>query len=133
MTRGSISETSCQAPPCACFFGARLSNRNIIQLTFYIIWHVKYYHFSMCSIFKFFEVFFLHHIFFKILFIFNLGDQWDDRYHSQIALTSYFIFRERREGERERNINVWEKHRLVVLARPQLGTWPTTKCVLTEN
>ena len=38
-----------------------------------------------------------------------------------------FIFREKgREGKRERNINVW-----LPLARPLLGTWPTTQaCAL---
>ena len=41
-----------------------------------------------------------------------------------------FIFRERgKEGERERNINVW-----LPLARPLLGTWPATQaCDLTGN
>ena len=39
-----------------------------------------------------------------------------------------FIFRET-ERERERNINVW-----LPLARPLLGTWPTTQaCALTGN
>ena len=34
-----------------------------------------------------------------------------------------------REGERERNINVW-----LPLAYPVLGTWPTTQaCALTGN
>ena len=42
----------------------------------------------------------------------------------------YLFFRERgREGERERNINVW-----LPLARPQLGTWPATQaCALAGN
>ena len=42
----------------------------------------------------------------------------------------YLFFRERgREGERERNINVW-----LALVRPQLGTWPTPQaCALTGN
>ena len=41
-----------------------------------------------------------------------------------------FIFRERRrEGERERNINVW-----LPLVRPLQGAWPATQtCALTEN
>ena len=41
-----------------------------------------------------------------------------------------FIFRERgREGERERNINVW-----LPLMHPLLGTWTETQaCVLTGN
>ena len=40
------------------------------------------------------------------------------------------IFRHRgREGERERNINVW-----LPLECPLLGTWPTTQaCALTGN
>ena len=34
-----------------------------------------------------------------------------------------------REGERERNINVW-----LPLRHPLLGTWPTTQaCALTRN
>ena len=44
----------------------------------------------------------------------------------------FYLFRERkggREGEREGNINV-----LLLLARPLLGTWPTTQaCTLTGN
>ena len=37
--------------------------------------------------------------------------------------------RERREKERERNINVW-----LLLTCPLLGTWPTTQaCALTKN
>ena len=47
----------------------------------------------------------------------------------------YYIYRiilergEGREKERERNINVW-----LPLARPQLGTWPTTQaCALTGD
>ena len=43
-----------------------------------------------------------------------------------------YLFLERGEGwekERERNINVW-----LPLARPLLGTWPTTQaCALTEE
>ena len=41
-----------------------------------------------------------------------------------------FIFRERgREGERERNINVW-----LPLTQPLLGTWPKAQvCALTGN
>ena len=41
-----------------------------------------------------------------------------------------FIFRERgREGERERNINVW-----LSLTRPHLGTWPAAQvCALAGN
>ena len=41
-----------------------------------------------------------------------------------------FNFRDSgREGERERNINVW-----VPLEHPVLGTWPTTQaCALTGN
>ena len=41
------------------------------------------------------------------------------------------IFREReREGERRRNINVWEMHRSIgwlPLSHPKLGTWPETQ------
>ena len=42
----------------------------------------------------------------------------------------FFIFRERgREGERQRNTNVW-----LPLAQPLLGTWPATQtCTLTGN
>ena len=40
-----------------------------------------------------------------------------------------FSFRERREKERERNINVW-----LPFTWPPLGTWPATQaCALTEN
>ena len=43
-----------------------------------------------------------------------------------------YLFLERGEGKekaRERNINVW-----LPLARPPLGTWPTTQaCALTGN
>ena len=36
---------------------------------------------------------------------------------------------DRREKERERNMNVW-----LLLARPSLGTWPATQvCALIEN
>ena len=44
---------------------------------------------------------------------------------------SFFLFREgkEREKEKERNISVW-----LPLARPLLGTWPTTQaCALTGN
>ena len=44
---------------------------------------------------------------------------------------TYLFFREGggREGERERNINVW-----LPLTHPTLGTWPATQaCVLTGN
>ena len=34
-----------------------------------------------------------------------------------------YLLLERREGERERNINVWEKHPSLPLEHPQLGTW----------
>ena len=40
----------------------------------------------------------------------------------------YFLERGK-EGERERNINMW-----LPLAQPQLGTWPATEaCALTGN
>ena len=42
----------------------------------------------------------------------------------------FYLFLERgREGERERNTNVW-----LPLEHPLLGTWPTTQaCALTGN
>ena len=42
---------------------------------------------------------------------------------------------EGKEKERDRNINVWEVHRIsCLLHAPRLGTWPTTKaCALTGN
>ena len=44
-------------------------------------------------------------------------------------LNIYIFFRGGREGERERNINVW-----LPLTRPLLGTWPTTHtCALTGS
>ena len=53
----------------------------------------------------------------------------DNRQQTRLRF-SLFIFRERgREGERERNINVW-----LPLMWPLLGTWPATQaCALTGN
>ena len=47
-----------------------------------------------------------------------------------IFLKILFIFREKgKEGERDRNINVW-----LHLTRPLLGTWPRTQAnAVTEN
>ena len=54
----------------------------------------------------------------------------DTDYRSFFKRFYLFIFRERgREGERERNINVW-----LTLAHLLLWTWPTTQaCALTRN